>query len=102
MDIVEFDLEPSGYNVIAAFDGRVLELFSRNSDHDSRRIHIKFLSVSVSDPDKKGRRDIALVQQVLGNKVINFAEFVQLDESAFETVRPLLDALRNAGVSSNA
>jgi len=56
MDLLEFDLGPTGYPVLAAFDGRVLELFSRSSDRDSRRMHVKLLSISVSDPDKKGRR----------------------------------------------
>lgn len=79
------------------FDGRVLEILGPMSD-DSSRAHVKFLSVSVSEPDKKGRRDVTLNR---GPGVL-FLVLGKLDDAAFETVRPLLDALRNAGVRSTS
>ena len=96
MEALELDLEPTGYNALASFDGRVLELFSQNAD-DSRRIHIKFLSISVSD-EKKGRRNVVLNNERGTSSVTRFATFINLDASAFEAIRPLLDALTNAGV----
>ncbi len=57
--MLELDLHATGYNIVAMFDGRVLEIFGPLSD-DSSRAHVKFLSLSVAGPDKKGRRDIWL------------------------------------------
>jgi hypothetical protein len=93
VDAPEFDLEPTGYNLVATFDGRVLEIFGNLSD-DSSRVHAKFLSVSVSEPDKKGRRTVRLH----GGGFDLFLS--QLDDGAVQAVQPLLDALRNAGVPS--
>jgi hypothetical protein len=96
----ELDLQPSGYNIVAMFDGRVLEILGPASG-ESTRMHVKFLSVSVSDPDKKGRRNI-MVNRMYMNQGIPFLPLFKLDDAAFEVVQPLLDALRNAGVTSNA
>jgi hypothetical protein len=92
--MLELDLQPTGYPIVAMFDGRVLEILGPMSD-DSSRAHVKFLSVSVSDPDKKGRRDV----KVNRDPGLLFL-LLKLDDAAFEVVRPLLDALRNAGVRS--
>src|SRR5271165_7020698 len=97
MDLLEVDLEPAGYDDVAVFDGRILEIFRRPPNDDSRRIHIKFLSVSVSEQDKNGQRDVVL-HKVGGSKELNFALFSKLDPPRFEMIRPLLDALANAGV----
>ena len=50
-------------------------------ENDSSRIHVRFLSVLVSEPDKKGRRDVAL-NKVGRSAVQRFAVFTQLDDSA--------------------
>jgi len=63
-------------------------------------MHVKLLSISVSAPDKKGRRDVTL-NKAGGPRAVDFASFVDLDDAAFETIDPLLDALRNAGVESS-
>lgn len=75
-------------NRVVAFDGHVLEIFGGTV----RRFHIKLLAVTVSSPDKKGNRMVTLTQA--GNDTS-----VPFDEAQFETVTPLLDALRSAGVS---
>jgi len=41
-----------------------------------------------------------LNQEGGGPRAIDFASFAGLDDSAYETIGPLLDALRNAGVRS--
>jgi len=95
--MLELDLHATGYNIVAMFDGRVLEIFGPLSD-DSSRAHVKFLSLSVAGPDKKGRRDIWLKR---GGEML-FLGLAKLDDAQFEAAQPLLDALRNAGVSTTA
>ncbi|GAA4980725.1 hypothetical protein GCM10023205_57250 [Yinghuangia aomiensis] len=40
-----------------SFDGRILEIFGREY---SRRFHIRHLHLSVTGPDRKGRRTVTL------------------------------------------
>ena len=73
---------------VAAFDGRVLEIFGGAE----RRFHVKLLTVTVSGPDKRGTRQITLEQSQRQTDM-------PLDETAFARLQPLLDALRTAGVT---
>lgn len=83
---------------IIAFDGRVLEVFWRfqvaDFNADSRRTHVKQLTVTVSGPDRKGRRKVRLA----GKSHIGFTA-VDLEEPQWESLQPLLDALRAAGAN---
>jgi hypothetical protein len=45
-------------NRLVTFDGRVLEVFGGAV----RRFHVALLAVTVSDPDKKGNRNVTLTQ----------------------------------------
>ena len=85
MDLVEVQIDQLR---VAAFDGRVLEIFGGAE----RRFHVKLLTVTVSGPDKRGTRQVILEQsqQQTG---------MPLDETAFAQFQPLLDALRSAGVT---
>ncbi len=80
---VQFD-----QNRVAAFDGRVLEIFGGAE----RRFHVKLLTVTVSAPDKRGARQVMLEQS-------QRLTALPLDEAAYAEVQPLLDALRTAGVT---
>jgi hypothetical protein len=93
----ELDLHATGYNIVAMIDGPVVEIFGPLSD-DSSRAHVKFLSLEVSDPDKKGRRDV----KVNRDPGVLFLLLGKLDDAQFEAVQPLLEALSNAGVSTTA
>jgi hypothetical protein len=93
--VLELDLNATGYNIVAMIDGPVVEIFGPLSG-DSSRAHVKFLSLEVSGPDKKGRRDIWLRR----GREMPFFELGKLDDAQFEAAQPLLDALRNAGVST--
>ena len=93
--MVELDLHATGYNIVAMVDGPVVEIFGPLSD-DSSRAHVKFLSLEVSGPDKKGRRDVWLKR---GGETL-FLGLNKLDDAQFEAAQPLLEALRNAGVST--
>jgi hypothetical protein len=84
MDLLEVEI---GQRRVAAFDGRVLEIFGG----PERRFHVKLLTVSVSGPDKRGIRQVRL-EQYQGTGMT-------LDEAAFAQFQPLLDALRTAGVT---
>lgn len=88
MDLIEVDIDQ---NRVATFDGRVLEIFGGSV----RRFHVKLLTASVSGPDKHGSRTVTLVQASIDNAL-------PLDEAAFESFQPLLDALKSAGVSVTA
>ena len=85
MDLVEVQIDQ---NRVAAFDGRVLEILGGAGC----RFHVKLLTVTVSGPDKRGTRQVTLEQsqQETG---------MPLDETAFARFQPILDALRNAGVT---
>lgn len=78
----------AGPNRIVSFDGRVLEVFGGSV----RRFHVSLLSVTISGPDKHGNRNVVLRQAGIDNSL-------PVDEPAFEQLRPLLEALRSAGVS---
>jgi len=78
----------AGPNRIVSFDGRVLEVFGGSV----RRFHVSLLSVTVSGPDKHGNRNVVLRQAGIDNSL-------PVDEPAYEQLRPLLEALRSAGVS---
>jgi hypothetical protein len=93
--VLELDLNGIGYNMVAMIEGPVVEIFGPLSD-DSSRAHVKFLSLEVSDPDKKGRRDVWLKR---GGGVL-FLVLGKLDDAQFAAAQPLLGALRNAGVST--
>jgi hypothetical protein len=93
----ELDLQGTGYNMVAMIDGPVVEIFGPLAD-DSKRAHVKFLSLEVSGPDKKGRRDVVLKR---GGGIM-FVLFGNLDDAQFAAVQPLVDALRSAGVSTTA
>lgn len=95
--MLELDLHATGYNIVAMVDGPVVEIFGPMSD-DSSRAHVKFLSLEVSGPDKKGRRDVSLNEA----RGILFLGLAKLDDAQFDAAQPLLDALRNAGVSTAA
>jgi hypothetical protein len=73
---------------LMAFDGRVLEVFGGAV----RRFHVALLTVAVSDPDKRGYRTITLTQATDDSSL-------PVDESTYERLAPLLDALKNAGVT---
>lgn len=95
--MLELDLNGTGYNIVAMIDGPIVEIFGPLSD-DSSRAHVKFLTLEVSGPDKKGRRDVWLKR---GGTML-FFELGKLDDAQFAAAQPLLDALRNAGVSTTA
>jgi hypothetical protein len=84
MDLLEVSVGP---HRIAAFDGRVLEIFG-GSD---RRFHVRLLSVAVSRPDKHGNRNIVLTQTQTNH-------YLPVDEPTWERLQPLLEALKSAGV----
>lgn len=44
---------------LLTFDGEVLELFGHPAD-PSARFHVELLELEVHDPDRKGRRTLAL------------------------------------------
>jgi len=73
---------------VAAFDGRVLELFGATV----RRFHVQLLTVAVTRPDRKGNRTVKLQQSQTEDDMF-------LDQSDFATFQPVLDALQAAGVS---
>jgi hypothetical protein len=75
-------------NRLVTFDGRVLEVFGGAV----RRFHVALLAVTVSDPDKKGNRNVTLTQA--GNDWS-----LPVDESTFERLAPLLQGLKEAGVT---
>jgi len=85
MDSLEVQLDQ---NRVAAFDGRVLEIFGGAE----RRFHVTLLTVTVSAPDKRGARQVRLEQS-------QRLTSLPLDETAFAQFQPLLDALRTAGVT---
>jgi len=95
--MLELDLHATGYNIVVMIDGPVVEIFGPLSD-DSSRAHLKFLSLEVAGPDKKGRHDIWLKR---GGEM-PFLGLAKLDDAQFEAAQPLLDALRNAGVGTTA
>ncbi len=95
--MLELDLHATGYNIVAMIDGPVVEIFGPMSD-DSSRAHVKFLSLEVSGPDKKGRRDVWLKRGL----DMPFLVLAKLDDAQFEAAQPLLDALGNAGVRTTA
>jgi len=95
-DVLEVDPFGDGDSIIA-FDGRVLEVFFHfhplnDFDVDSMRIHVRQLSVSASDPDRKGRRKVKLA----GKSRFSFTA-ADLDEARWNSMQPLLDALKAAG-----
>ena len=75
-------------NRLATFDGHVLEVFGGTV----RRFHVKLLTVGVSPPDKGGGRQVTLTQA--GNDTA-----LPLDDAEFAEFQPLLEALRDAGVT---
>jgi hypothetical protein len=85
VDLLEVDIDQ---NRVATFDGRVLEIFGGSV----RRFHVKLLTVTVSGPDKRGNRNVTLVQAGIDNSL-------PLDDAGFEKIQPLLEALKGAGVN---
>lgn len=77
---------PIGKYQLAAFDGRVLEVFT--GAKSSSRSHVKHQSVTVTGPDKKGSRTVVLSGDLR----------VSLDEDDLAAFQPLLDALQQVGV----
>jgi hypothetical protein len=75
-------------NRLVAFDGRVLEVFGGAV----RRFHVALLTVTMSDPDKHGNRNLPLTQA--GNDWS-----LPVDESTYERLAPLLEELKDAGVN---
>jgi len=84
MDLLEVEIDQ--YR-LAAFDGRVLEIFGGSV----RRFHVKLLTVRLSGPDKQGTHALTLTQDQNDNTLT-------LDQAAFDRVQPLLAALKSAGV----
>lgn len=74
-------------NLLATFDGRVLELFGGSV----RRFHVTLLTVTVSGPDKRGNRTVTFEQS-------QNEWGVPLDDAAYQGIQPLLGALGQAGV----
>jgi len=75
-------------NRVATFDGHVLELFGGSG----RRFHVRLLSVKVSQPNKKGGRQVTFTQTQTETSLL-------LDDAEFSLLQPLLAALRDAGVT---
>lgn len=73
---------------LMSFDGRVLEVFGGAV----RRFHVALLTVAVSTPDKRGNRTVTLTQAANDSSL-------PVDESTFERLAPLFEALKNAGVT---
>ena len=86
MDLVEVRLNEW---VVVTFDGHVLEFFGLGSPG---RYHAMLTTVAVSGPDKKGKRTLT-VRQTQSQATW------QLDDDSLGRLRPILDALRVAGVS---
>ncbi len=84
MEPLEVDVDK---NRVVSFDGRVLEVFGGPG-----RFHVHLLTIAVAGPDKHGSRNVTLRQ---AGEVL----FLPLDALAFERIQPLLDALKQAGVS---
>jgi len=74
-------------NRLVAFDGQVLEVFGGTV----RRFHVKLLTVTVAGPDKRGNRQVLLMQA--GTEAA-----LPLDEPGFTALQPILEALQSAGV----
>jgi hypothetical protein len=72
---------------VFTFDGHVLELFVTTSE----RFHVRLLSVTVSGPDRKGRRRVTFAQP-------GFQSELPLDEEEFQGLQPIFEALGSAGV----
>ncbi len=84
MEVLEVEIDQNR----VAFDGRVLEVFGGSV----RRFHVTLLTAKVAGPDKRGDREVTLVQAGIQHAV-------PLDEATFGRFQPLLDALKGAGVS---
>ena len=74
-----------------SFDGRVLEIFGNHP----KRFHIRYLRLSVTGPDRKGRRTVEI--DALGaHSTMNYtaAEWEQAPDLAalLETVQTAIDA----------
>lgn len=92
-DALEVDLYDS--RLIYSFDGRILEIFGKISviggQIDAGRIHVRQLSMKVSEPDKKGAREVYFVGPTGERK------YIRADEETWSLLQPLLEALRAAG-----
>jgi len=84
MDLLEVQIDRVR---IAAFDGRVLEVFGPAVN----RFNVRLLAIKVPGPDKKGRRVLTLTHAGRDYDL-------SLESEEFETLQPVLDALRAAGV----
>jgi hypothetical protein len=96
-DVLEVSPFGDAGDCIIAFDGRVLEVFSHfhpisDFDVDSMRVHVKQLSVTVSGPDRKGRRKVRFA----GKSRFGFT-LANLEDAQWSSLPPLLDALKAAG-----
>ena len=85
MNAVEVQLDA---NRVVAFDGHVLEVFGGAV----RRFHRQLLTVRVSEPDKRGTRQVTLTQAGSDTSV-------PVDDAQFTAFQPVLAALREAGVA---
>jgi hypothetical protein len=88
MDQLEIEIDE---NRVATFDGRVLEVFGG----EVRRFHVRLLTVVVPGPDKRGTRNVQLQHS---QRIAS----LPVDELAFDRILPILDALKQAGVSITA
>jgi hypothetical protein len=77
---------------IICFDGRVLEIFNTIiANQTSQRVHIKYVSVAISEPNRKGRRTVKFQRRG------DYYYEVDADDAKLATLQPLLDALKAAG-----
>jgi hypothetical protein len=86
----EVEVEYNEYSV-AAFDGRVLEIFYLGIP--SNRYHVTGLAVTVKGPNKRGNYEVSFLRPSTPGAAIS------LDAEEFGRLQPLFDALRSAGVS---
>jgi hypothetical protein len=83
MDPIEVQIDMG----VFMFDGHVLEVFVTASE----RFHVRLLTVTVTGPNRKGRRLMTLAQA-------GYRSELPLDEAEFQGLQPIFEALRGAGV----
>lgn len=92
----------SGGDVVLAFDGRVLEVFGAKVRGEHKYSSVRYLAsqltVKPEGPDRKGRFELNLAgpRQVFDDPWYKIKHQVE-DESEWEALAPLLEALRVAG-----
>jgi hypothetical protein len=84
MDPIEVQIDMG----VFMFDRHVLEVFITASE----RFHARLLTATVSGPDRKGRRLLALAQTGTRSEL-------PLDGAEFVALQPIFEALRGAGVN---